>query len=124
MWVALNLLAFYPDSRRWPVLAEAYAPLLVLLRSSRYVRSVVGALWAAHFMEAGYAALLCGSAGLPRRQVAGWSLVVLAMGFGALPGLRADVRRAEERHARDKRRALAAAAPARAQRALAGGGKG
>lgn len=115
VWTALNLLAFYPHSRRWPVLSYLYEPLIFALRSSRYVRSTVRALWLAHVLEAGFAASLCGSAGLPAGQVAGWSLLTLLMGFGVLPRLRVDLRHAAERHERDKRRALRAAAPARAE---------
>jgi hypothetical protein len=94
------------------VLSALYEPVIFLLRSGRYVRSTVRALWFLHLLEAGYAASLAASAGLPGEQVAGWAAVTLAMGFGVLPGLRRDLRRAEERHARDKRRALRAAAPA------------
>jgi hypothetical protein len=117
-------LAFVPDANRWPILSTLYQPLIFTLRSSRYIRSTVAALWLAHALEAGFAASLCGSAGLPGRQVAGWSLLTLVMGFGVLPGLREGLRRAEERHARDKRRALRTAAPARAPFGRRPGGEG
>jgi len=71
------------------------------------VRSVAAALWLAHLLEAGYAAAVCADAGLPAAQAAGWALVTFSMGFGVLPGLRRDVRRAAERHRRGVRRALA-----------------
>lgn len=120
-WLCLNLVAFYEPSRRWPVLYHLYQPVIFLLRSSRYVRSTVGALWLAHLLEGAYAASLCGQAGLPAAQVAGWAGVTFVMGFGVLPGLSAGLRRAEERHLRDRRRALAAAgAAARAGNGHAG----
>jgi hypothetical protein len=90
-----------------------YEPLIFALRSSRYVRSVVGALWLAHLLEAGYAAALCGEAGLLASQTLGWGLVVFLMGFGVLPGLRRDVRRAKQAHQAAIRRALAEGAQGR-----------
>lgn len=123
-WLVLNLLAFHEPSRRWPVLSLVYEPLIFALRSSRYVRSVVGALWLAHLLEAGYAAALCGEAGLPAAQIAGWSTVVFLMGFGVLPGLRRDVLRAKERHQMGIRRALAERGAQGRRRLANGNGNG
>lgn len=95
------------------MLSLAWEPLIFALRSSRYVRSCVAAMWFAHLLEAGYAAKLCGDAGLPPAQVFGHSFVIFFMGFGALPSLRRDLRRAKETHQRGIRRALAEGAQGR-----------
>jgi hypothetical protein len=105
-WLCLNLLAFHEPSRGWPLLSLLYEPVIFVLRSRRDLAAVVGALWAAHVVEAGYAAVLCGGAALPGRQVAGWAMVTGVMGFGVLPGLKRELAGAGAAHLREVRRAL------------------
>jgi hypothetical protein len=108
-WIGLNLVAFYEASRQWPLLSQLWEALIFLLRTRHDVRAIVGAMWLLHALEAGAAVILCASADLPGKQIAGWALVTGLMGFGVLPGLRRDVRRATEAHRRGVRKALASA---------------